>query len=232
MDIINKELNQYVLRDEQIYTCEHMSINTIHVYAFHTNESRVSKLEELNLNHNHISKLHNEQFSMLLLLKTIRLRNNSITVISSSVFSKNINIVHIVLYNNKIVRFNFNVGELKSLWRLDLGYNKLSTLKETSFKDYLVNNNTILGISDNTLICDCSMLWVRKLDIINTIIHTSNTDICSAGMSTNIKVYCFMMLQSSDKCIGVIHEDQCEKGNIYYYMYIICTYIYIYILNI
>ena len=227
MDIINKELKQYVLRDEQIYTCEYMSINTLHVYAFHTNESRVLKLEELNLNDNYISKLHNEQFSMLLLLKTIRLRNNSITVISSSVFSKNINIVNIVLYNNKIVRFNFNVGELKSLWRLDLGYNKLSTLRETSFKDYLVKNNTILGISDNTLICDCSMLWVRKLDTINTQIHTRTIDICSAVMSINISVSCFMMLQPSDRCIGVIHEDQCEKGNIFHYMYIIYNFIYI-----
>ena len=195
-----------------------MSINSLHVYTFHTNESRVLKLEELNLNHNHISKLHNEQFSMLLLLKTIRLRNNSITVISSSVFSKNINIVNIVLYNNKIVRFNFNLGELKSLWRLDLGYNKLSTLNETSFKYYFVKNNTILGISDNTLICDCSMLWVRKLDTINTQIHTSNTDICSDVMSINISVSCFMMLQPSDKCIGVIHEDQCSKGNICHYI--------------
>ena len=67
------------------------------------------------------------------------------------------------------------------------------------------------------------MLWVRKLDTIKTQIHTSTIDICSAVMSINISVSCFMMLHPSNKCLEVIHEDQCEKGNTCHYFYILRT---------
>ena len=196
-----------------------MDIHTLHANSFHTKDSRVFKVEKLNLNLNYITKLHNEQFNTLLLLKNISLRSNIITEISSSVFSKNKNIEHIDLYDNKITIFNFNLGELKSLRILNLGYNKLNTLMEKLFKDFTVKDNTVVVIYKNRLKCDCSMLWVRQLDKSNIGINSSNYDICSAGMSRNISVSCFMLLKSSDKCNGVIHEDQCNNGNICNYIY-------------
>ena len=222
-DIINNTLKIYAIPDIYVYTCTYMFIEYLHDESFYLNPNDriLTKLTKLNLNFNNISILHDDQFKQLLELEYISMSNNKIKFIGSSIFSKNINIEYINLYVNNIVKFDFKLDVLKLLWFLNLSYNKLSTLKENVFIDYLVNKNTdrvILRIANNNFKCDCSRAWIRKIDYSNIKIESNKTDLCSANMTKNVTVWCFMRKEMSMKC-GQINIEKCIKGKLFNYIY-------------
>ena len=206
----------------KIYFCVNSFINYLNEKSFHSNpnDKKASKLHTLNLNFNNIIILHDDQFKQLLALEYISMRNNKLILISSSLFSNNIIIKYIDLYANNIVDFDFRLDVLKLLWHLNLGYNKLSTLKEKVFIDYLVKNikrRIILRIANNNFKCDCSMAWIRELDHSNIAIYTSKKDLCSVHMSMNVTVGCFMRQELGVKC-GKINIEKCIKGKLFNYI--------------
>ena len=231
-DIINYELNTFILPNRHSYTCSNMSINYLREDVFHSNpkDRKASILVVLDLSYNNISILHDDQFSYLLELQYISMTKNYLKLISSSLFSKNINIKYIKLDFNDIVSFEFRLDVLKSLYRLDLVGNKLSTLTEMVFRNYFVkhtNYSRFLAISNNIFKCNCTMYWIRELHNITLQIQMNNIELCTANMSMNLPVYgCFMRQLMDVKC-EQFKIDQCNKGIPSYIMYTLFHCIYI-----
>ena len=207
-----------------MYDCTHKSINYLHDKSFHPNpnDRRLSKLINLHLDGNNISILHDDQFSKLLLIENINMGNNKLTLISGSIFSKNIYLKNIDLSDNNIVNFNFRLDVLESLIYLGLGRNKLSTLNERVFSYWFATNNTYasLDISHNEFKCDCSMSWILDLANINIQIVSNLIDLCSANMSRNLTLGCFMRQEIGVQC-GKVNVEQCIKGKLFTYIIIV-----------
>ena len=195
----------------------------LHEKSYHLNPSdrRASQLKRVNLDSNHLTIIHDYQFSHLLELQYISIKNNYLKLISSSLFSKNINIKYIELDFNDIVSFEFRLDVLKSLLSLSLVHNKLSTLTDIVFRNYFVkhtNYSRNLTISNNIFKCNCTMYWIRELHNITLQIQMNNIELCTANMSMNLPVSCFMRQLMDVKC-EQFKRDQCFKGKLFNYIY-------------
>ena len=123
-----------------------------------------------------------------------------------------------------------SLGVLHVLQYLNLDDNKLSSLRETVFKEYLLKSRRCkctLHIMGNEFKCDCGMLWVRAMYLNISMatrnrprdLYSSEHVLCSANMSTNVSVRCFIRGKPFEKC-GQVNVERCIKGKLFNYIYI------------
>ena len=169
---------------------------------------------------NNIVKLNNNNFILFTAIQYIDLSHNKLTIIEHDLFKFNTKLVDINLSNNNIKHFNLNLNSLKSLTRLDIHSNNMSTLQEYVFSSYF-NNITFLDITHNNIACDCSTNWIRKLNSIIIIIRMYSMSSCRADIH-KYDNNCFI---KKYQCETLLTERDCLRGKF--------TYIHIiYIINI
>lgn len=126
-------------------------------------------LQTLNLSCNNISFLHRDVFSDLHNLTQLLLGSNKLTNPDKYLFSSLTNLKILDLRRNHLYNFSSvveSITNLTSLIKLDLSFNKLTTLQHST---HLPESLALLYLGDNklkTLGCDKSFLMnVKKLDL-------------------------------------------------------------------
>ena len=162
-----------------------------------------NNLLELILRDNNISKLNINIFVNLTILCLIDLSDNSIKIISRSLFKYNTNLECIYLHNNKLIYFNFNLDTLQILYDLTLNDNKLTTLNSKHFLHYLNNDSAIyiskdryINIAGNRFSCNSNMNWISVLRNRSYIQIGLNTTYCHTLVDDyNVTLSCFLRIK-------------------------------------
>ncbi|XP_060568140.1 insulin-like growth factor-binding protein complex acid labile subunit [Ruditapes philippinarum] len=202
-----KSLNAYSLYGLphlKFFNVGHNKLKTIHSKSFYT----LISLQNLMMNNNKLSTLEDGLFTNLKLLYSLSLENNKISVISDNSFvglrklddlnmksnrlesiSKNAfrhlsDLTHLHLSNNLLFTFDFgDLGLVKKLESIDLGYNRLFELKfpkhrTHTLRELILSYNQLQTLSSNAInilepisnayldnnpwSCDCRLDWLPK----------------------------------------------------------------------
>ena len=98
----------------------------------------------------------------LVKLEDLQLRNLELKQLDNDMFANLTNLRHLSMAHNKIrslpvgiFRHNHKLEELM------LGSNKIITINRRTFPTAILDNLTMLEISNNPLVCDCELAWFR-----------------------------------------------------------------------
>ena len=206
--------------------CNEKYLKEIGVNVFAAKSGKSLNLTNLDLSINIIEVLHEDQFIDLIELSDLYLNNNNIIYIGVGVFRNNTKLEFIYLEHNNIEKFDFNLNRLPKLDYLIINDNRLSTLKESVFMYFLVEdkgrNKTFqrkLDVENNLFTCDCSMTWIRLIKV-HIVFYFNWKHTCTSDISGNISLQCFMNIMPrsykyNDSCLN--NFDKCitpENHNI------------------
>ena len=106
------------------------------------------RLQFLDISNNYISSLEKGVFHDLISLRVLRINNNALTVLDMSVFRRLNALQYLYLNRNHLTNIDGEVAILPSLLVINLSYNKLSAVRNNSFRDspmlaiiYVIHNN-------------------------------------------------------------------------------------------
>lgn len=133
---------------------DHNFIGSIDDGAFMTSSAdRLSKMKNLNLEHNNIRKIEAETFKGVPRLKSLKLGNNNIRKIHPQALTDLSYLETLTLNNNKIRKLNNGVfSNLKKLYSIDLSRNRIRLIGEDMFlgldklEDLLISGNKLNSV--------------------------------------------------------------------------------------
>ncbi|CAL4131800.1 unnamed protein product [Meganyctiphanes norvegica] len=139
---------------------EHNHITNLSVYSFRGMEDN---LEWLELGHNRLDHIPSHALAKLHNLRQLDLDSNKIGIVEEDAFRGfGDTIKYILLDKNHIQKIpELSFIDLHSLEWLKLSHNDLKQLTEDSVQPIL-DTLTHIDISNNPLICNCDLLWLRQ----------------------------------------------------------------------
>lgn len=142
--------------------------------------STLTRLEELSLGQNDFSVIPEGAFVGMTNLRRLDITGSlKLTKIQAGAFSTNTNLESITLASNKQL-VEVQEGALSGLPHLKhviLRDNALTTLAEGLFP---WGDLHTFDLSDNPIICDCRVMWLRNLLVIRNTSQTQETVLCAA----------------------------------------------------
>ena len=140
-------------------------------------------VEELYLNNNQISNLHEDTFISLSNIERITLNNNNITVIPYLLFNYNHKLEILELEDNNIKIFIIELSHLLHLNSLSLVGNPIETFHEGTLKTFFIHkvdvfkDMTFNNLTEH-LTCYCSIAWLIRIKKYIVIRDFYNRKIC------------------------------------------------------
>ncbi|KAK5641101.1 hypothetical protein RI129_009648 [Pyrocoelia pectoralis] len=173
--------------------------NLLGVYLNHNNLKRFDQdwfvstplLDRIVLTNNQITSIQDAAFQHLRTLTVISLRNNKINYIHPEAFYGLNQLDEVTLGGNQLTSFNINLSHLSVLYRLDLGYNKITYLS-TEVLNAIRYSMKELFVQSNPIQCSCAdelISWAAK------------NNIKLFWKCENKEVYCVLPLSGENKCV-------------------------------
>ncbi|XP_050080437.1 leucine-rich repeats and immunoglobulin-like domains protein 1 [Anopheles maculipalpis] len=175
----------------------------------------LERLEELALGQNDFESIPANAFAGLSNLRLLDISGSlKLTRVESGAFAQNTNLEEIVIASNKALT-DIQEGALSGLphlRRIVLKDNALSTLTDGMLS---WNELVELDLSENPLLCDCQILWLRNL-----LVSRSNVTAAGHTPTQQIPVVCAapdrlrdQVLQSlSPELLGCTHSDRQQQA--------------------
>jgi Leucine-rich repeat (LRR) protein len=136
-------------------------INKGIVYLHRFKNLQALILENINL-HQVDEDRFAKMFGLFTHLRTLSLSSSILEFVSPAAFSNFTNITTLLLRDNSITWIPEGCFDaLQYLERLDLAGNTIAVLSQRTFSDQLRGRFTSLDLSENPLVCDCDLLWLR-----------------------------------------------------------------------
>lgn len=199
------------LTNLQLLRMDNNSLSRIDKFAF----QNLHLLQSLNLSCNNISKLDSSLFQDLHSLTFLSLSNNRLLCLDESIFSTLGNLTTLILRQNLLTNFSGiaqSVSNLRNLEWLDLCFNNLTSLKHSANVSlpkslrrlYLCKNKL------STLGCNNSFLqYVRLLDLSNNPIPTK------AFQGVDLRNINYLRLRSTDVMVlKFLHISNVNAGHV------------------
>ena len=124
-------------------------------------------VKEIQLNHNHISYLHEDTFISVPYIENISLDYNNITSIPYLLFSNNHKLKYLYLNGNNIKIFIIELSHLLHLNSLSLLDNPIETFHEGTLKTFFMHKTDVfkdISLGNlNQLKCECNMEWLGRI---------------------------------------------------------------------
>ncbi|XP_070606771.1 toll-like receptor 7 [Erythrolamprus reginae] len=143
------------------------------------------KLKELKVANNLLKSFSWMCLSALKNLEILDLSNNQLTTVPLELSNCTKTLHTFKLQNNKIRKLTNNfLKDAFFLRHLDLSFNKIKTIRSSSFPKNVINNLTTLHLNDNSFQCNCDIVWlVYWINETNVKIPLLATDVTCAGPS-------------------------------------------------
>ncbi|XP_054155231.1 leucine-rich repeat-containing protein let-4-like [Oppia nitens] len=169
LDVLNLAINSLDELSENAFSnfqalnsldLEGNHISKIHINAFKGIEE---SLEWLKLGENRLDAIPSESLRNLTKLRQLDLRGNNISVIHNNAlkeFGNNLKFIYLQKNNIELIESEA-LDNLHSLEWFYIQSNKLKTLSYHTFKP-LFNSLSVLDAHDNPFVCDCQITWFRE----------------------------------------------------------------------
>ncbi|XP_072541406.1 toll-like receptor 7 [Salminus brasiliensis] len=143
-------------------------------------------LVELNLTNNKLKSFNWEGLKFLKNLEVLDLGGNHLTTVPAKLSNCSKSIVTLVLCRNEIASLSPHfLQDAFSLKTLDLSYNQIKYIEESSFPEEVIDRLQVLYLNNNRFICSCNATWfVRWINRTSVNIPRLATDVTCAAPGT------------------------------------------------
>ncbi|XP_066542438.1 toll-like receptor 7 [Hoplias malabaricus] len=143
-------------------------------------------LEQLNLTNNKLKLFSWEGLKYLKKLQLLDLAGNQLTTVPSKLANCSKSIVTLVLRKNQIATLTSHfLQDAFSLKHLDLSFNQIKYIEESSFPENVINQLQVLYLNNNRFVCSCNATWfVRWINRTTVNIPRLATDVTCAAPGT------------------------------------------------
>ncbi|KAL8190260.1 UNVERIFIED_CONTAM: hypothetical protein K2H54_046396 [Gekko kuhli] len=141
------------------------------------------KLQHLNLSNNKLKTFNWGKLQVLKNLKILDLSNNQLTTVPRELSNCSGALQTFTMHHNRIKKLseNFLRGAFQ-LRYLDLSFNKIRTIRNSSFPQNVINNLNKLLLNGNPFKCDCDIVWLAWwMNRTNVTIPRLATDVTCTG---------------------------------------------------
>ncbi|TTA98329.1 Toll-like receptor 7 [Bagarius yarrelli] len=143
-------------------------------------------LTEFNITNNKLKAFYWDGLKFLPNLKILDLSSNHLTSVPAKLSNCSKSIAALVLRKNQIIRLSpeFLQGAV-SLKEIDLSYNKIKFIEESSFPENVIDKLEVLYLNNNRFVCSCNATWfVRWVNHTSVYIPRLATDVTCASPGT------------------------------------------------
>ncbi|XP_042316892.1 toll-like receptor 7 isoform X2 [Sceloporus undulatus] len=141
------------------------------------------KLKELRLANNNMKTFKWDKLLVLEKLEVLDLSNNLLTTVPRELSNCSKTLQKFLLQNNRIKKLTDNfLQDAFPLKYLDLSFNKIKTLRKSSFPKNVINNLDTLVLNGNPFKCNCDLVWFAWwINQTSVTIPLLATDVTCAG---------------------------------------------------
>uniref|UniRef100_A0A4W4FPJ6 TIR domain-containing protein n=1 Tax=Electrophorus electricus TaxID=8005 RepID=A0A4W4FPJ6_ELEEL len=174
---VNYFKNLMVLKSLDI---SHNNLNFIPKQVF---QGMPETLTQLNITNNKLKSFNWEGLKFLKKLEFLDISGNLISTVPAKLASCSDSIVTLVLHNNAIAKLSPNfLQDAFSLKNLDLSFNQIRYIEESSFPENVINKLQSLLLNNNRFVCSCNATWfVRWINRTSVNIPRLATDVNCAS---------------------------------------------------
>ncbi|XP_013932168.1 PREDICTED: toll-like receptor 7 [Thamnophis sirtalis] len=188
LDILWKDgTNEYLAFFKNLITLENLDIseNFLTLLPHDVFYNLPPKLKVLKLASNRLKTFNWGCLPALKNLEVLDLSNNQLTTVPHELSNCTKTLQTFILKNNKIRKLTDNfLKDAFFLRHLDLSFNKIKTIKNSSFPKNVINGLTTLYLNGNFFKCNCDIVWlVHWINETNVKIPFLATDVTCAGPS-------------------------------------------------
>ncbi|XP_058042026.1 toll-like receptor 7 [Ahaetulla prasina] len=212
LDILWKDgTNEYLAFFKNLITLESLDIseNFLTLLPPDVFYNLPPKLKVLKLASNLLKTFNWGRLSALKNLEILDLSNNQLTTVPHELSNCTKTLQTFILQNNKIRKLTDNfLKDAFFLRHLDLSFNKIKTIRNSSFPKNVINRLKTLHLNGNSFKCNCDIVWlVHWINETNVKIPFLATDVTCAGP----RVW-------KDKSLILLDLNTCESdySQIYY----------------
>ncbi|KAM9851366.1 toll-like receptor 7 [Aulostomus maculatus] len=128
------------------------------------------KLSELYIRNNKLKSFAWEKLQLLQSLQVLDLSGNSLTTVPSMLSSCAKSLTKLILHKNNILKLTPDfLKDAYNLKYLDLSYNQIQSIEESSFPDDVVNQMDMLLLHNNNFLCTCNVTsfvtWLNRTTV-------------------------------------------------------------------
>ncbi|MBN3293189.1 TLR7 protein, partial [Polypterus senegalus] len=128
------------------------------------------KLREWYLNNNELHGFNWGELEKLLHLEILDLSNNKLTTVPRELSNCTKTVQKFILKKNQIPKLTKHfLKDATSLRYLDLSFNELQKIEQSSFPENIINNLEVLILNGNKFMCTCDtiwfVLWINKTSV-------------------------------------------------------------------
>uniref|UniRef100_A0A8C5NI09 TIR domain-containing protein n=1 Tax=Gouania willdenowi TaxID=441366 RepID=A0A8C5NI09_GOUWI len=186
LDILWKDGNtKYVNYFKKLYnlTVLDISSNNLHEIQPQVFSGLPDKLSELYLKNNKLNSFIWKNLCYLHSLLVLDLSGNSLTTVPPMLSDCTTSLKKLILHKNQIVKLTSDfLKNAFNLKYLDLSYNHIQNVEESSFPDNVVNQMDMLLLHNNRFHCSCNATWfVKWLNKTTVTIPKLGTDVTCAN---------------------------------------------------
>ncbi|KAK2850511.1 hypothetical protein Q7C36_009294 [Tachysurus vachellii] len=149
-------------------------------------QSLPKTLREFNITNNKLKSFYWNGLRFLPNLEVLDLSANLLTSVPPKLSNCSISITTLVLRKNQILRLSPEfLQDAFSLKKLDLSYNQIKYIEESSFPEDVIDKLEILFLNNNRFVCSCNATWfIRWANRTSVYIPRLATDVTCASPGT------------------------------------------------
>uniref|UniRef100_A0A670Y7I8 Toll like receptor 7 n=1 Tax=Pseudonaja textilis TaxID=8673 RepID=A0A670Y7I8_PSETE len=188
LDILWKDgTNEYLALFKNLTTLESLDIseNFLTLLPPDVFYNLPPKLKILKLANNRLKTFNWRHLPALTNLEVLDLSNNQLTTVPYELSNCTKTLQTFIVQNNKIRKLTDNfLKDAFFLRHLDLSFNRIKTIRNSSFPKNVINGLTTLLLNGNPFKCNCDIVWlVHWINETNVKIPFLATDVTCAGPS-------------------------------------------------
>uniref|UniRef100_A0A8C5RIJ2 Toll like receptor 7 n=1 Tax=Laticauda laticaudata TaxID=8630 RepID=A0A8C5RIJ2_LATLA len=188
LDILWKDgTNEYLAFFKNLSTLESLDIseNFLTLLPPDVFYNLPPKLKILKLANNRLKTFNWRHLSALTNLEVLDLSNNQLTTVPHELSNCTKTLQTFIMQNNKIRKLTDNfLKDAFFLRHLDLSFNRIKTIRNSSFPKNVINGLTTLLLNGNPFKCNCDIVWlVHWINETSVKIPFLATDVTCAGPS-------------------------------------------------
>ncbi|XP_057707780.1 toll-like receptor 7 [Corythoichthys intestinalis] len=163
-----------------------ISQNNLNFIPYQVFSNLPEKLSELYLKKNILKSFPWAKLKLIQSLQVLDLSSNSLSTVPSMLSNSTKTLKKLILHDNKILTITPTfLKEAYNFTYLDISFNHIRHIEESSFPDYVVNQMEMLLLNNNEFVCSCNVThFVRWLNSTKVLIPKLATDVTCAAPET------------------------------------------------